>query len=156
MRWIVAVLLALHGLIHLMGFAKAYGYAKLPQLIQPISRGMGLLWLAAGLLAIASATMIVARPRSFWIVGAVALVMSQAVILSAWRDAWAGTAVNVVLLLAVAYGWFTEGPRRFRAQFQRDVAATRRVTGRRRIQRPRDFWRIPITTWLSGADASRP
>jgi hypothetical protein len=123
MRWIVAVLLALHGLIHLMGFAKAYGYAKLPLLIQPISREMGLLWLAAGFLAIASATMIVARPRSFWIVGAVALVMSQAVILSAWRDAWAGTVVNVVLLLAVAYGWFTEGPTSFRAQFEREVAA---------------------------------
>jgi hypothetical protein len=104
MRWIVAVLLALHGLIHLMGFAKASGYAKLPQLTQPISREMGLLWLAAGLLVVGGAVMIVARPRSFWIVGAVALVMSQAVILSAWRDAWAGTVVNVVLLLAVAHG----------------------------------------------------
>ena len=109
MRWIVAVLLAVHGLIHLMGFAKAFGYAKLPQLTQPISREMGLLWLAAGLLVVASAAMMVARPRGFWIVGGVALVMSQAVILSAWRDAWAGTVVNVVLLLAVAHGWFTKG-----------------------------------------------
>ena len=41
MRWIVAVLLAVHGLIHLMGFAKAFGYAELPQLTQPISREMG-------------------------------------------------------------------------------------------------------------------
>ena len=41
MRWIVAVLLAVHGLIHLMGFAKAFGYAELPQLTQPVwvSRG---------------------------------------------------------------------------------------------------------------------
>jgi hypothetical protein len=123
MRWIVGVLLAVHGLFHLMGFVKAFGYAKLPQLTQPISREMGLLWLAAGLLVIASAVMLVARPRGFWIVGAVALVVSQAVILSAWRDAWAGTVVNVVLLFAVAYGWFTEGPTSFRAQFERDVAA---------------------------------
>ena len=36
-RWMVAVLLAVHGLIHLMGFAKAFGYAQLPQLTQPIS-----------------------------------------------------------------------------------------------------------------------
>jgi hypothetical protein len=62
----------------------------------------------------------VAWPRSFWIVGAVALVMSQAVILSAWQDAWAGTVVNLVLLLAVAHGWLTEGPPSFRAQFERD------------------------------------
>jgi hypothetical protein len=49
--------------------------------------------------------------------------MSQAVILSAWHDAWAGTVVNVVLLLAVAHGWFTEGPTSFLAQFERDIAA---------------------------------
>jgi hypothetical protein len=106
-----------------MGFAKAFGYAKLPQLTQPISHVMGLLWLAAGLLVVASAVILVARPRGFWIIGAVALVVSQAVILWAWRDAWAGTVVNIVLLLAVAHGWFTEGPTSFRAQFDRDVAA---------------------------------
>jgi hypothetical protein len=122
MRWIVAVLLAAHGLIHLMGFAKAFGYAELLQLTRPVSQVMGVAWLAAGLLVVASAVTIVAWPRSFWIVGAVALVMSQAVILSAWSDARAGTIANVVLL-AVAQAWFTQGPQSFRAQFQRDVAA---------------------------------
>lgn len=122
MRWIAAVLLGVHGIIHLMGFAKAFGYAKLPQLTQPISREMGLLWFAAGFLMVASAVTVAAWPRSFWIAGAVALVVSQAVILSAWRDAWAGTVVNVVLLLAVAHGWLTEGPPSFVAQFDQDVA----------------------------------
>ena len=111
MRWTLAVLLAVHGLIHFMGFAKAFGYAELPQLTQPVSREMGFLWLAAGLLVIVTAVALVASPRSVWIVGAVALVISQAVILSAWRDAWAGTAANILLLLVVAHGWFTEGPR---------------------------------------------
>ena len=123
MRWIFAVLLLVHGLIHFMGFAKAFGYAELPQLTQPLSREMGLLWLAAGLLVVAAAVTLAASPRSVWIVGAVALLISQAVILSAWRDAWAGTAGNILLLLVVAHGWFIEGPRSFRAQFARDVAA---------------------------------
>ena len=48
MRWIVAILLAVHGLIHLMGFAKAFGYAELPQLTQPISREMGLAVVGGG------------------------------------------------------------------------------------------------------------
>jgi hypothetical protein len=86
MHWIIAVLLAAHGLINLMGFpavrpgtfAKAFGYAELPQLTQPVSQVMGVAWLAAGLLVVASAVMMLAWPRSFWIVGAVALVMSQA------------------------------------------------------------------------------
>lgn len=48
MRWVVVTLLALHGPIHLMGLRRHFDYASLPQLTQPISRGMGLLWLTAG------------------------------------------------------------------------------------------------------------
>jgi hypothetical protein len=69
MRWIVVVLLVVHGLIHWMGFAKAFGYVELPQLTRPVSREMGVVWLAAGLLVVASAVTMVASPRSFWIVG---------------------------------------------------------------------------------------
>lgn len=122
-RWIVAVLLAAHGLIHAMGFAKAFGYVELPQLTQPISREIGVAWLAAALLAIASAVTIVASPRTLWLIGAVALVISQSVILLAWRDAWAGTCGNMLLLLVVAHGWFADGPGSLRAQFERDIAA---------------------------------
>jgi hypothetical protein len=123
MRWIVAAVLVVHGLIHFMGFAKAYGYAELPQLTQPVSREMGLVWLVAGLLVIATAATTLLFPRSTWIVGALALVLSQTVIALAWRDAWAWTAGNVLLLLVVAYGWFAGGPRSFRAEFDRDAAA---------------------------------
>jgi hypothetical protein len=123
MRWIVAAVLVVHGLIHFMGFAKAYGYAELPQLTQPVSRDMGLVWLVAGFLVIATAATTLLFPRSTWIVGALALALSQTVIALAWRDAWAGTAGNVLLLLVVAYGWFADGPRSFRAEFDRDAAA---------------------------------
>ena len=122
MRVAIGVLLAVHGVIHFMGFAKAFGYASLPQLTQPISRGMGALWLLAGILLWISAALLVAWPRYWWIAGMAAMVISQAVVMSAWRDAWAGTIPNVVLLLAVTHGWLTEGPWSFRAQFDRDAA----------------------------------
>src|SRR6185436_1053376 len=69
---IIAALLIVHGLVHLVGFAKAFGYASLPQLTLPISRQAGLVWLLAGLLVCASAVLLVARPRMGWIVGAMA------------------------------------------------------------------------------------
>jgi len=119
MVWIVGGLLALHGLIHLMGFAKAFGDAQLPQLTQPISRPMGVAWMAASILVLASAVLLAARGRYFWVVGAVAALVSQAVIISAWRDAWAGTAGNVLLVMVVGYAWLTVGPRSFHAQFER-------------------------------------
>jgi hypothetical protein len=42
MRWVLIALIGVHGLIHLIGFAKGFGYADLPQLTQPISRAWGL------------------------------------------------------------------------------------------------------------------
>jgi hypothetical protein len=123
MRWILIALLGLHSLIHLMGFAKAFGYVDLPQLTQPISRAWGLAWLLAACLVATSTAMLAVGSRSYWMVGVVALVVSQAVIFSAWRDAWAGTGANVILLLVVAHGWLTEGPQSFHAQYLRDVEA---------------------------------
>jgi hypothetical protein len=123
MRWIPIALIGVHGLIHLMGFAKGFGYADLPQLRQPISRSWGVEWLAAACLVTASAAMIGAGARYYWIVGTFALLVSQVVIFTAWRDAWAGTAANVLLLLIVVHGWLTEGPRSFHAQYLRDADA---------------------------------
>ena len=123
MRWALIGLLTLHGLIHLMGFVKAFGYAELPQLTQPISRAWGGLWLLAGGLVGATAVMLALGTRTYWIVGALALLVSQVLVMTAWRDAWAGTAANVVLLLVVAHGLLTEGPWSFHAQYLRDVEA---------------------------------
>jgi hypothetical protein len=109
MRWALIGLLTLHGLIHLMGFAN--------------SREWGVLWLLAGGLVVATAVMLAADARTYWVVGGLALLVSQVLIITAWRDAWAGTVANAVLLLVVAHGLLTEGPWSFHAQYLRDVAA---------------------------------
>jgi hypothetical protein len=93
LRWTLIGILTLHGLIHLMGFAKAFGYAELPQLTQPISRESGVLWLLASVLIVATAVMLGTGARTYWIVGGLALLVPQLVVITAWRDAWAGTAV---------------------------------------------------------------
>lgn len=125
MPWIVVAVLVLHGLIHLMGVAKAFGYAELPQLTQPISRTWGLVWLAAAVLALASAIAFGMGARRFWAIGLVAAIVSQTAITMAWRDAWAGTLANVLLLTVAAHAWLTEGPWSFQAAFAREVAAAR-------------------------------
>lgn len=117
MRFAIAFVLAAHALIHLMGFAKAFGYAALPQLVIPISRPVGLLWLLATLLLLAAAVALWTAPRTFWILGAAGLVVSQAVIFASWGDARFGTVANVVVLVAVAYGAFAWGPFGLRADY---------------------------------------
>lgn len=91
MRTTIAIVLVLHGLIHLMGFAKAFGLAELPQLTHPISKPMALLWLLAAVLLVAAATALFALPPWWWVAGILAIVISQAVIITSWNDAKYGT-----------------------------------------------------------------
>jgi len=112
----------IHGLIHLFGFAKAFGLADMPQLVEPISHPVGLWWLAAALLSLAASTALILTPRWWWAFGASAVVISQAAIVSSWEDAKVGTVANVVLLVAVLYGFASRGPLSLRAEFEHDVA----------------------------------
>ncbi len=121
MRIAFSVLIAVHGLIHMMGFAKAFGLASLAQLKMPISRPMGLLWLAAAVSILAAVVLLFAAPRWFWLVGLAGLVASQIAIISSWSDARFGTIANVVLLAAVVFGAFAWGPFGLRAEYERLV-----------------------------------
>ncbi|MBK9797900.1 MAG: hypothetical protein IPP58_15740 [Holophagaceae bacterium] len=118
-RSVFIVVLALHGLIHLMGFAKAFGHAELAQLTRPISKGMGALWLLAALLLLATSGAAWFWPRGWWILGALALLVSQGVIAASWSDAKFGTVANGLLLVGVLYGFASRGPWSLRAEFER-------------------------------------
>ncbi|KAB7745606.1 hypothetical protein GA707_06775 [Nostocoides sp. F2B08] len=105
--WVYAVVVFVHGLIHVMGVVEGFGVADVDQLTEPVSGGEAVLWLVAGLLVIAAAVMTVLRSRGWWLVTGVAAVVSQVAILTSWTDARAGTAVNVLMLAAAAYGFAT-------------------------------------------------
>ena len=117
-----AVLLVLHGLVHLLGFAKAFGFARLPQLTQPVSPALGIVWLVAACLLFVTAAAPFLWPRWWWAFGLAAIVVSTIAIAGSWSDAKAGAFVNVIVLLGVIFGFFAQGPFSLRAQYERDVA----------------------------------
>lgn len=121
MRWLFFALMVGHGLVHAMGFAQAFGYAELTQLTRPISRGMGVLWVAAGLAHLVAGVLFIGAPRMWWTVGLGAVLLSQFVVISSWNDAKFGTLVNLVILAGVVYGFASQGPLSFRAEYERDV-----------------------------------
>jgi hypothetical protein len=121
MRLLFAIVLVLHGLIHLMGAAKGLGVAQIPQLTQPIDRQLGVLWLLAAALLVATAVSLYSWPQWWWAVGAGALVVSQVAILTSWADARYGTIANVVILAGVTLGFISQAPWSFRAEYDREV-----------------------------------
>ena len=123
MRLALIAVLTGHGLLHLLGVAKAFGLAALPQLTQPIAPGRGLLWLTGALLFLGAAASAAAGTRWWWAVAAVALVISTVAIAGSWQDAKAGAVVNLGLLAAVTVAAAIDGPWGLRAEYDRDVAA---------------------------------
>jgi hypothetical protein len=118
---VFATVLLVHGLIHLLGFAKAFGFAELPQLTGHISPLFGTLWLMAGLLFLVAAGSLFFWPRWWWAIGTCAIVVSMVVIVGSWSDAKFGTIANVVALVGVVFGFLAQGPASLRAAYDRDV-----------------------------------
>jgi hypothetical protein len=118
----LAVLIALHGLVHVLGAARAFGWAGSGSASVPISSAAGALWLAAAALLIVAATAMALGLR-WWYVGLPGVVLSQALIVSAWDDARLGTIVNLVIAVALLATALDSRPGSFRSQFRRDHAA---------------------------------
>jgi len=121
MRWFFVALLAVHGLLHLLGFAKAFGLAELAQLTRPVSKTQGILWLVATLAFLLTAVLALAAPRSWWALAFGAVALSQIAIVTAWPDAKFGTVANVLVLAGAVYGCASQGPSSFRAEYLREV-----------------------------------
>jgi hypothetical protein len=121
MARVFAILLIVHGLIHLLGFAKAFRFAELPQLTQPISPLFGLVWLAASLLFIATALSLFVWPRWWWALGLVAVCVSTLAISQSWTDARVGAIANLVVLVGMVFGFLVQGPFSLRAAYDQDV-----------------------------------
>ena len=105
LKYIFGIIMLLHGLIHFMGFAKAYNYGTFSQFTEEISRTLGVLWLATGMLFIVSVYLFLIK-KDVWINFALpAGVLSQIVIITSWNDAKSGTLVNIILLIAIFLAW---------------------------------------------------
>ncbi len=120
LRNIFPFLLLLHGLIHLLGFAKAFKLAEVPQLGGQFSRPAGLAWLAAAVLFVLAVALFILEKDWWWMPAAAAVALSQILIFTRWHDARFGTIINVIALAgaAVAFGRWN-----FNQMVEREVAA---------------------------------
>ena len=125
LKYLFAFIILLHGLIHLMGFAKAFNYGNIAQLTKMISRPQGLVWLLTTFLFIAVTVFFLLRHENWWIIGLTAAVVSQVLILTVWKDAKFGSIANlIIIIVAILYG----GSVLFESTFKKDVKECLRRT----------------------------
>lgn len=150
MRFLLVGLLALHGLIHLMGFAKAFDLARIDALKAPIGRGAGVLWLLAALLLVAAAALVLGRVEAWWVPALAGVALSQALILSAWGDAKFGTVANVLLLVPLVVAVKLALPSSHAHQYQRAAEQALRVAAPTPVVTEGDLAGLPpvVQRWL--------
>lgn len=97
-RFLFAALATIHGLLHLMGFSKAFNYGQNNSISKHITKAVGIMWLVTALLLIVSAILIVLK-KDWWYLGVISVILSQILIVTSWKDAKFGTIINVIILL---------------------------------------------------------
>ena len=120
LKYIFAVVVFVHGLIHFMGFAKASGYGNITQLTKHISKSNGLLWLLVATLFVAATVLFLLKKESWAYVAIISALISQILIITVWKDAKFGTIANVIILIVAISGWASKN---FEAHFRNDVKA---------------------------------
>jgi hypothetical protein len=96
----------LHGLIHFMGFAKAFNYANFNQLTKEISKPMGVLWFVTATLFVLCVIFYLFKKESWVYFAFLAIIFSQYLIVNNWQDAKFGTIANVMIMIFAVIGFF--------------------------------------------------
>ncbi len=99
MRIVFFIIVLLHGLIHLLGFVKGFGLKEIKELTLPISKPMGLFWLAATALFMIYSILHFTNAKYAWLVGLIAVLISQFLVIMFWKDAKFGTFFNLNILV---------------------------------------------------------
>ena len=118
LKYLFVFIILIHGLIHFMGFTKAFDYGNMTQLTKEISKPTGMLWLLTAFLFIATIILFLLKKDAWIFVGLVAVIISQILIFTIWKDAKFGTIANIIIVVAIVLNY---GSYHFEKVYQNDV-----------------------------------
>jgi hypothetical protein len=120
LKYLFAFIILLHGLLHFMGFANAFGYGNITQLSKYISKPNGFLWFLVAILFIMATILFILNNVSWMYIAIIAAIISQILIITIWKEAKFGTIANVIILIVAIAGWATQN---FETHYKNDVKA---------------------------------
>lgn len=121
MKFVIMALLTVHGLIHAIGFAGAWGLAEIKgvspvptdivaaQATDPIVRVLGLVWLLALAAFLVAAYLLLVNSPAWRPLALAAVLVSTVPVALWWQDAFLGALVNTLVVAAVLLGPKLEG-----------------------------------------------
>lgn len=121
MKFVIMALLTVHGLIHAIGFAGAWGLAEIKgvspvptdivaaQATDPIVRVLGLVWLLALAAFLVAAYLLLVDSPAWRPLALAAVLVSTVPVALWWQDAFLGALVNTLVVAAVLLGPKLEG-----------------------------------------------
>lgn len=99
MKYVFALILFLHGAIHILGFVKAFNFAPIEQLTIPISKLSGSFWLIVSILFIISGIAYLSKHPWWSMLALLAVILSATLTISVWSDAKFAIIPNLIILL---------------------------------------------------------
>jgi hypothetical protein len=140
-----------HGFFHALGFARIFDPDVWPT--EPITRELGLFWLAACILFLATGYGFASNHRRWWMTGFTAVVVSQTLVIVEWNTAAWGTLPNafVFLICLISYmNWKFEIKAKREADDLRVMAMNRKTS-----VSPSNYERLPgcVQRWMDWSGA---
>ena len=148
------VLLAVHGLIHLLGTAKAFDWLELKKMELPVTKNFGVFWFITALLFLLTLFLLIIG-KEWWWTAFIAVLLSQVLISMSWGNARFGTIANIMILLtilpAIARWKFQSDGDKMLRQIQQNAAMIQPVLITDEMIDSKPY---PVQQWLKRSDVS--
>ena len=105
MKIFLFIVLVMHGIIHLVGFIKAFDLIELSHLTKTISKPLGVLWLLTSILFFICMFALWMNYPWWWMLTLVTVILSQVIIVFDWNEAGFGTIANAIIFSGALVGF---------------------------------------------------
>jgi len=147
MKLIFSFILLLHGLIHLIGYLKAFQFTEMATLQAAISKPMGVLWAIVALLFVLAAVMLFIS--DYWFIPATAAVfMSSGLLISTWSDARYGMIPNLVIMVGCVLAITSVNYKSVYRQDVKDAAAQLRMDSAQLTEMDIQHLPVPVQNYI--------
>lgn len=106
MKYTFSIILITHGVIHLLGYIKAFFETDISKQLVGVSKPIGYVWLVTFIMFMVVAVQFLMDKKWFYL-ALIAVLVSQILIILAWQDAKFGTVVNIIILIVCIFGFST-------------------------------------------------